>query len=135
MERERDEARKRIAEDEERALGEARAQDLKDFEMVSMGLEARAKLVGGDSKRARAEALEATGGGAKKRKVEEDAIEKFGQREVFVDGKKRKVLELGVEEMARVAADEKEKLLKQIKDAKVGDTSWTWICAWLICPV
>lgn len=135
LERERDEARKRIAEDEERALGEARAQDLKDFEMVSMGLEARAKLAGGDSKRARAEALEATGGGAKKRKVEEDAIEKFGQREVFVDGKKRKVLELGVEEMARVAADEKEKLLKQIKDAKVGDTSWTRICAWLICPV
>lgn len=65
LERERDEARKRIAEDEERALGEARARDLKDFEMVSMGLEAKAKMAGDDSKRARAEALEATGGGAK----------------------------------------------------------------------
>jgi nitric oxide synthase-interacting protein len=89
--------------------------------MVSMGLEAKAKMAGDDSKRARAEALEATGGGAKKRKVEEAAIEKFGEREVLVDGKKRKVFELGFEEMARVAAEEKERLKKEVKDAKVSD--------------
>ncbi|KAJ5329734.1 hypothetical protein N7452_010124 [Penicillium brevicompactum] len=123
LERERDEARKRIAEDEERALGEARARDLKDFEMVSMGLEAKAHMAGQDSKRAKAEALEATGGGAKKRKVEDEAIEKFGEREVFVDGKKRKVFELGFEEMARVAAEEKERLKKEVKDAKNGSKS------------
>ncbi|CAG7921009.1 unnamed protein product [Penicillium olsonii] len=117
LERERDEARKRIAEDEERTLEEARARDLRDFEMVSMGLEAKAKTAGEDSKRARAEALEATGGGAKKRKVD-DAVERIGEREVVVDGKKRKVLELGAEEMARIAAGEKERLLKEVKDAK-----------------
>ena len=118
LERERDEARKRIAEDEERTLEEARARDLRDFEMVSMGLEAKAKTIGEDSKRARAEALEATGGGAKKRKAD-DAVERIGEREVVVDGKKRKVLELGAEEMARIAAGEKERLLKEVKDAKV----------------
>ena len=131
LERERDEARKRIAEDEERALGEARARDLRDFEMVSMGLEAKAKLAGEDSKRARAEGLEATGGGAKKRKAEEsEAIEKFGQREVFIDGKKRKVFELGVEEMARVAAEEKERLRREVKEAKVC-AFLLWILIWI----
>ncbi|CAG7994928.1 unnamed protein product [Penicillium salamii] len=120
LERERDEARKRIAEDEERTLDEARARDLRDFEMVSMGLEAKARTAGEDSKRARAEALEATGGGAKKRKVEvvDDALERIGGREVIVDGKKRKVFELGAEEMARVAAEEKQRLMKEVKDAK-----------------
>lgn len=129
LERERDEARKRIAEDEERALGEARARDLKNFEMVSMGLEAKAHMAGQDSKRAKADALEATGGGAKKRKMEDEAIEKFGEREVFIDGKKRKVFELGFEEMARVAAEEKERLKKEVKDAKVCDWIALMVCA------
>lgn len=39
MEKEREEARKRIAEDEERMLDEARRRDLRDFELGEMGLQ------------------------------------------------------------------------------------------------
>lgn len=39
LERERDDARRRLAEDEERTLEEARQKELHDFELVSMGLQ------------------------------------------------------------------------------------------------
>ena len=99
LEKERDEARKRIAEDEARSLAEMKERDLRDFELVSMGLENK---------------------GGKKRKAEEsEALEKFKAREVEVDGKRKKVFELGEEEMARVAGEEKERLRMELKMEKV----------------
>ncbi|CAG8889956.1 unnamed protein product [Penicillium egyptiacum] len=109
LEKERDEARKRIAEDEERSLAEMKERDLRDFELVSMGLENK----GGGS-----------GAGGTKRKAEEsEALEKFKAREVEVDGKRKKVFELGEEEMARVAGEEKERLRKELKMEKSSSKS------------
>ncbi|KAJ5791237.1 uncharacterized protein N7518_008248 [Penicillium psychrosexuale] len=103
LEKERDEARKRIAEDEERSLAEMKERDLRDFELVSMGLENK---------------------GGKKRKAEEsEALEKFKAREVEVDGKRKRVFELGEEEMARVAGEEKERLRMELKMEKSASKS------------
>lgn len=91
LEREREDARKRIREGEVARGEEARVRDLRDFELVSMGLE----------------------GGKKKRKVEEEegkVVEGDGE------GKRRKVFEL---DMARVAREEQERLKKEIKKEKV----------------
>lgn len=98
LERERDDAKKRLAEDDERTLEEARKKDLQNFELISMG-------------------LEATG---RKRKAEEnDALAAFKAREVEVDGKRKKMFELNDKEMARVAQEEKERLKKEMKQEKV----------------
>ena len=43
LERERDDAKKRIAEDDKRTLDEARRKEVEEFELVSMGLEAGKK--------------------------------------------------------------------------------------------
>jgi nitric oxide synthase-interacting protein len=105
LEKERDEARKRIAEDEERSLKEMREKDLRDFELVSMGLENK-------------------GGNGKKRKAgEEEALEKFKSREVEVEGKRKRVFELGEEGMARLAGEERERLRRELKSEKVRDIS------------
>ncbi|KAJ5988369.1 hypothetical protein N7481_003579 [Penicillium waksmanii] len=101
-ERERDEAKKRIAEDDERMADEAKAKDLREFELVSMGL---------------------GGGAGKKRKAgnvkeEEEAIARFKAREVEVDGVKRKVFELDEKDMARVAREERERLRDELKKEK-----------------
>ncbi|KAJ5387174.1 hypothetical protein N7509_009715 [Penicillium cosmopolitanum] len=90
-ERERDEAKKRLAEDDERMADEARAKDLREFELVSMG---------GDAKE------------------EEEAIARFKAREVEVDGVKRKVFELNEKDMERVAREERERLRDELKKEK-----------------
>lgn len=82
---------------------EARAKDLREFELVSMGL----------------------GGGGKKRKAgdakeEEEAIARFKAREVEVDGVKRKVFELNEKDMERVAREERERLRDELKKEKVS---------------
>ncbi|KAJ5151188.1 uncharacterized protein N7482_010440 [Penicillium canariense] len=106
LEKERDEAKKRLAEDEERALEEARQKDLHDFELVSMGLEA------------------AKNGAGRKRKAEEDqALAAFKAREVEVDGKRKKVFELDETEMARIARDEQERLKMELKKEKESSKS------------
>ncbi|KAJ5295356.1 hypothetical protein N7508_010177 [Penicillium antarcticum] len=120
LERERDDARKRIAEDDERTLREVKERDLRDFERVSMGLEARADVFGANGK---PPGNEAVGGGAglgTKRKAEEEseAMKKFKAREVVVDGKRKKVFELDEKEMARVAGEERERLRKELKMEK-----------------
>ncbi|KAJ6180130.1 hypothetical protein N7519_010591 [Penicillium mononematosum] len=107
LEKERDEARKRIAEDEERSLAEMKERDLRDFELVSMGLENK----GG------------SGVGMKRKAEESEALEKFKAREVEVDGKRKRVFELGEEEMARVAGEEKERLRKELKMEKSSSKS------------
>lgn len=99
VEREREEAKKRIAEDEERTLEEARDREVKEFEMVSMGLE---------------------GNHRKKRKVEgEEEGKAFKAREVEVDGKRKRVFELDEKEMARLSRDEQERLKEELKLEKV----------------
>lgn len=104
LEREREDAKKHLAEDEERVLEEARQKDLHDFELVSMGLEAGKN-------------------GGRKRKAEEDhAIAAFKAREVEIDGKRKKVFELDEKEMERVAREEKERLKNELKKEKVGFT-------------
>ncbi|KAG2411692.1 hypothetical protein HFD88_009248 [Aspergillus terreus] len=102
LERERDEAKKRLAEDDARALQEARERELHDFELVSMGLEA------------------AGNGGGRKRKAEESerALAAFKAREVEVNGTRKKVIELDEAEMARVAAAEQERLKEELKREK-----------------
>lgn len=111
-EREREDAKKRLAEDEERVLEEARLKDLHDFELVSMGLEAR---------KAQKSVIDGGGGAGRKRKAEEeDAIAKFKAREVEVNGTRKKVFELDDKEMERVAREERERLKDELKKQKVG---------------
>ncbi|EAW06377.1 putative RING finger domain protein [Aspergillus clavatus NRRL 1] len=113
LEREREEAKKRLAEDEERTLEEARRRELREFELVSMGLEAAKndhKAKGG-----------ANGGeNHRKRKAEEaeEALAAFKAREIEVDGKRKKIFELDEKEMARVAREEQERLKRELKREK-----------------
>ncbi|KAL1964970.1 hypothetical protein VTN77DRAFT_6170 [Rasamsonia byssochlamydoides] len=100
LEREREEARRRMAEEDARTLEEAKMRELREFELVSMGLEGAAN-------------------NGKKRKATEAevdaATEAFRQREIDVNGKRRKVFELGEAEMARYAKAEQERLKKEIE--------------------
>lgn len=107
VEREREEAKKRIAEGEERGLEEARMREVREFELASMGMD---RAGSGTSDR-----------NHKKRKAEEsEALAKFKAREVEVDGKRKKVFELDEKEMARVASEERERLKEELKLEKVG---------------
>jgi hypothetical protein len=98
LERERDEAKKRLAEDDERTLEEARRKELRDFELVSMGLE---------------------GKGVKRKAEETEALDRIKAREVEIDGKRKKVFELDEKEMARVVREEGERLKHELKREKV----------------
>lgn len=108
LEKDREEARKRLAEDEERMLEEARQKELRDFELVSMGLDAARVGSGGGRKRKAGEEGE-----------QERALAAFKAREVEVDGKRKKVFELDEKEMVRVAREEQERLKNEIKKEKV----------------
>lgn len=103
LEREREDAKKRLAEDDERTLEEARQKELHDFELVSMGLEAK---------------------GTKRKAEETEALAAFKAREVEIDGKRKKVFELDEKEMARVARDEQERLKNDLKREKVRDINF-----------
>ncbi|KAJ6164128.1 hypothetical protein N7470_002800 [Penicillium chermesinum] len=92
LEREKEEAKKALAEDEERALEEAKRKELADFELVSMGLEGK------------------SGAGTKRKAEESEALEAFKKREVLVEGKRRKVFELDAGQMARVTRTSKSAL-------------------------
>lgn len=103
VEREREEAKKRIAEEDERTLEEARDREVKEFELVSMGLE---------------------GSHRKKRKVggedDDDEGKALKAREVEVDGKRKRVFELDEKEIARLSREEQERLKAELKMEKVG---------------
>lgn len=108
LEREREEAKRRIAEGEERTLEEARMRELREFELVSMGLE-----------------TEGSGGNHRKRKAEEtEALATFKAREIEVDGKRKKVFQLDEKEMARIAREEQERLKEELKQEKVAPLSF-----------
>lgn len=106
LERDREEARQRIKEDEERMLEEARRKELRNFEMVSMGLS------GNERKRKAGEEEKGS-------QEQERALAAFKAREVEVDGKRRKVFELDEKEMVRVARKEEERLKEEMKREKV----------------
>jgi nitric oxide synthase-interacting protein len=127
LEREREEARKRLAEDEERALEDARRRELREFELVSMGLEA-----------AKNDHAKGTAGGGgdnqRKRKAEEteEALAAFKAREIEIDGKRKKIFELDEKEMARIAREEQERLKRELKREKVLFAgSVLWCAFWL----
>ena len=108
LEKERDEAKKRLAEEEERALEEARTRELHDFELVSMGLEAAKKNGTQNDELSRKRKAETT-----------EALAAFKAREVEVDGKRKKVFELDEKEMAKMAREEQERLKDELKREKV----------------
>ncbi|KAE8393217.1 hypothetical protein ETB97_005048 [Aspergillus alliaceus] len=110
LDREREEAKKRLAEDDERTLEEARERELREFELVSMGLEVAKHKSSG----------QAQNDNHKKRKAEEatEALAAFKAREIEVDGKRKKVFELDEKEMARVAREEQERLKQELKKEK-----------------
>ncbi|KAI2841943.1 hypothetical protein CBS12448_9636 [Aspergillus niger] len=117
LEKERDEAKKRLAEEEERALDEARTRELRDFELVSMGLDAAAKKNNGSSQSQNDES-------SKKRKADTtEALAAFKAREVEVGGKRKKVFELDDKEMARIAREEQERLKNELKKEKESNKS------------
>lgn len=108
LEREREDAKKALAEDDERTLEEAKRKELADFELVSMGLEGKKTGAGSG----------ATAG--RKRKAEEsEALEAFKKREVVVEGKRKKVFELDEKQMAEVVREEQERLKRELKKEKV----------------
>ncbi|GLI78779.1 hypothetical protein PoHVEF18_007100 [Penicillium ochrochloron] len=113
LEKDREEAKKRIAEDEERMLEEARKKDLRDFELVSMGLDAARS--GANNGRKRKVGVD--------EEEEERALAAFKAREVEVNGVRKKVFELDEKEMARVASEERERLKGEIKKEKDSSKS------------
>jgi nitric oxide synthase-interacting protein len=100
LEREREFVKVRREEDEERGLEELREKEVRDFELVSMGLEAT---------------------GNKKRKVGEQPERQDEEKghEVDINGKRRRVFELGEAELSQLARSEQEKLRKEIERQKV----------------
>lgn len=107
LEKERGEARRRLAEDNEREREEAKEREVKEFEMVSMGLE-------GSRDQSQ---------NHKKRKASEVAAQAEGvvdrEREVEVAGKRKKMFELDEKELARVVSEEEERLKDELKKEKV----------------
>lgn len=100
VERERAEARRRLAEGSEREREEEKGREVREFEMVSMGLE------GGQ------------GQGQRKRKAEGVIVDR--EREVEVrGGKRKKMSELDEKELARVVREEEERVRDELKKEKV----------------
>ncbi|OKL61191.1 hypothetical protein UA08_03628 [Talaromyces atroroseus] len=120
LEREREENKKRLAEDDARATEEARARELHEFELVSMGLEGAVK--DRNPKKRKAPTMDDNrSGGNKEEEMAakiDAATEAFRQKEIEVNGKRRKVFELGEAEIARYAKSELDKLKKQIEQEK-----------------
>lgn len=119
LEREREESARRSAEDEARMMEEARVRELKEFELISMGLEGSRQ--GNNNKKRKAPTMEKENGKealTTEAKIDA-ATEAFRQREIEVNGKRRKVFELSEAEIARYANSELERLRKKIELEKV----------------
>ncbi|KAI9369708.1 hypothetical protein BJX61DRAFT_134047 [Aspergillus egyptiacus] len=106
-ERERDEARKRLEEEVEREIGEKREREVREFEIVSMGLEG-ASQSSGRKRKAGADEEE-----------DKEVLERFKRREVDVGGGvRKKVFELGEREMKEYLERERERLKGEVKREK-----------------
>ncbi|KAF3480425.1 uncharacterized protein GIQ15_05772 [Arthroderma uncinatum] len=105
LEKEREIAKQERDEDNERLAAEARDRELKEFEMVSMGLEEKMKrkreLEGG------------TGGSDKTKKNGDDTAESREAKKRRKEG-----FELDEEGMRKIAMEEREKMMKKIEKEK-----------------
>ncbi|RAH50048.1 putative RING finger domain protein [Aspergillus brunneoviolaceus CBS 621.78] len=114
LEKSREEARKRLAEEEARALEEVKGRELREFERVSMGLEA---------------AGASSVGAGKVQKAVARKVEKEVGAAVDGEGKRKKVFALDEKIVAKVAREEQERLreeLRREKDAKSALPSF-WV--------
>lgn len=102
-----------MAEDDAQVAEQARARELKEFELVSMGIEVKDK--NNNSKKRKVPTME----DGKSNTENIAASEEFRLREVDVDGKRRKIFELGEAEIARYAQSEQERLKKEIERERV----------------
>jgi nitric oxide synthase-interacting protein len=109
LEKEREEARKRLEEESGRELEEARGREVREFEMVSMGFD--------DGGRAGNKKRKANGDAG----VDDDEIwERVKKREVDVGGGVRKqVFELDEKTVEGVMRRERERLMEEIRREKV----------------
>lgn len=107
LEKEREIAKQERDEDQDRLAAEARDRELKEFEMVSMGLE--------EKKMKRKRELEENGGGRDKAERNGDAsIESMELKKRRKEG-----FELDEEGMRKIAMEEREKMMKRIEKEKV----------------
>lgn len=122
LEKEREESVRRSAEDEARMMQEARERELKEFELVSMGLEG-SKSENNKKRKAPTMEKEPEKGSGKEELTTEARIDAathtFRQREIEINGKRRKVFELSEAEIARYANSELERLKRKIEMEKV----------------
>ena len=112
LERERDAEEKEREQGEGRLMEEARERELREFEMVSMGLEER------DRKR---KIGEDEGGGD-----EADEVEKLR-------AKRRKGFELDEKELERVARSERDKVRRKMEEEKVQPSNTHCLSSWDLC--
>jgi nitric oxide synthase-interacting protein len=93
--------------------------ELKEFELISMGLEGSNQE--NNNKKRKAPTMERENGKEEPTTAAkiDAATEAFRQREVEVNGKRRKVFELGEAEIARYANSELDRLKKKIEQEKV----------------
>ncbi|PYH45879.1 putative RING finger domain protein [Aspergillus saccharolyticus JOP 1030-1] len=126
LERQREEARKRLVEEEARALEEVKGREVAEFERVSMGLEGGTKHKSNNNNNNKRKANddeeeeERGGGGAGEKSV-------GGVGEVV--SKKKKVFELDEQVVMKFAKEEQERLreeLRREKDAKSALPSF-WV--------
>ncbi|EZG04639.1 hypothetical protein H106_05533 [Trichophyton rubrum CBS 735.88] len=106
LEKEREIAQQERDEDQERLAAEARDRELKEFEMVSMGLEER--------KMKRKRELE-------ERRQENEKSEKDGDGSpgnLEIKKRRKEGFELDEEEMRKIAMEEREKMMKKIEREK-----------------
>lgn len=99
-------------------MEEARVRELKEFELISMGLEGSRQE---NNKKRKAPTMERENGKEElttEAKIDA-ATEAFRQREVEVNGKRRKVFELSEAEIARYANSQLERLKKKIEIERV----------------
>jgi hypothetical protein len=100
-------------------MEEAKVRELKEFELISMGLEGSRQE--NNNKKRKAPTMEKENGQealTTEAKIDA-ATEAFRQREIEVNGKRRKVFELSEAEIARYANSELERLRKKIELEKV----------------
>lgn len=102
-----------------RMMEEARVRELKEFELISMGLEGSKQE--NNNKKRKAPTMERENGKEEATTAAkiDAATEAFRQREVEVNGKRRKVFELSEAEIARYANSELDRLKKKIEQEKV----------------
>ncbi|RAH70478.1 putative RING finger domain protein [Aspergillus aculeatinus CBS 121060] len=113
LEKSREEARKRLAEEEARALEEVKGRELREFERVSMGLEAAGASSVGAGKIQKAVAVGGGSGTPSSAALVGAAVDG--------EGKRKKVFALDEKIVAKIAREEQERLREELRREKVCD--------------